>query len=710
MAFKKIRYCAPLRAGSLEGYKGFAALLFFLGLALAWSGSSLAAGTAQDSPKPATEATVAAQKNMVRHLNFADLQDFADARQGFIAPLHDQGRVPADNGGMAWNLEPYAFLNTDNGPDGKTPPATGPNTVNPSLWRQSQLVMINGLFKVTDRLYQIRNVDVSNMTIIEGDTGLIVVDPLVSVETARAALNLYFEHRPRKPIKFIIYSHSHTDHYGGVEGIISQKDVDEGKVRIIAPVGFLEAALAENVMAGTAMGRRAMYMYGNLLPAGPQGHVGSGLGLKTSEGRVSLIPPTDLISASGQKMRLDGLDFEFLLAPGTEAPSEMHWYIPQLKAVTTAENCTHTMHNLYTLRGAKTRDPVSWSKALDETLERWGKDAQVLYSMHHWPVWGNDRVCKSIANGRDLYRYINDQTLHMANHGHTMLEIAETLELPPELAHEFSLRGYYGSLNHNVKAVYNFYLGWFDGNPAHLNPLPPVDAAKKQVEYMGGAAAVLERARQDYAKGEYRWVAEVVDKVIFADPSNMEARQLAADALEQLGYQAESGPWRNFYLSGAQDLRRPQMPLSVAQQMAPGAMPQTTNAQRDGLPPEMFFDYLGMRMNGPKAQGQKIQLRVELVNDTQAGKPAKVAERWDLDVANSVLHAHKVKDAAATGNPQAVFTGDRHAMMGLLTGVISPEDAAAKGMLRGDPRAVKQFTGLLDTLLPTFNIIFPNDK
>ena len=471
---------------------------------------------AEELAKEATDFTKKIQQQMISGLDFNDRADFEDAQRGFIAPLPNKGKVLCQDGQEAWNLAPYDFLM-----DQQAQP-----TVNPSLWRQTQLVMCSGLFKVSDRIYQVRNLDISNLTIIEGDTGLIIVDPLVSKENAAAALKLYYANRPFKPVKYVIYSHSHVDHYGGVEGVINVNDVKAGKVKILAPSGFLKAAVAENVFAGTAMARRASYMYGVLLPPSPKGHVGAGLGLKNSTGTRSSVPPTDTIEHDGETKILDGLTFVFLLAPNTEAPAEMHWYIKELKALTAAENCVHTLHNLYTLRGAKTRDPMLWAQALDATVERFGQDVEVLYGMHHWPMWGRERVCKFLNLTSDIYRYIHDQTLHLANKGLTMTEIAEELKLPPALNSSFALRGYYGSLSHNIKAVYNLYLGWFDGNPAHLHVLPPVASAKKYIEYMGGAVKILEQAKKDYANGEYRWVAMVCDHLVFADPTNIAARNL----------------------------------------------------------------------------------------------------------------------------------------------------------------------------------------
>lgn len=514
---------------------GFSSLIFFLLCKPSRADAAL-------DPKPASPFTLAANTAGQKGLDFSDKRDFEEATRGRIAPLADGGVIQDATGRAVWDPTRFAFLDPAN-------PA--PDTVNPSLWRQSCLVMIGGLFKVTDRLYQVRNADLSNMTIYEGDTGIIIADPLVSAETARAALELYYAHRPRKPVLAVIYSHSHVDHYGGVRGVIDEQDVKAGNVAVIAPVGFMEAAVSENLYAGTAMGRRANFMYGNFLDPSPTGCIGAGLGLTCSEGTVTLIAPTQCITQTGQTLNLDGLHFEFMLAPETEAPAEMHWYIQELKALTAAENCVHTLHNTYTLRGAKIRDPLAWSKCLDATLARWGEQAEVMYGMHHWPVWGKERIAEVLGLSRDAYRFINDQTLRLANAGYGPDDIANMLAFPETIHRFWAVRGYYGTLYHNAKATYVKYLGWFNGNPAQLHPLSPVEAARKYVAYMGGAQAVLRLAKEDFAKGEYRWVAEVVSRVVFADPANAEARELEADALEQMGYQAESGPWRNFYLSGA---------------------------------------------------------------------------------------------------------------------------------------------------------------
>jgi len=635
---------------------------------------------APSGPKDASEATKAANAKLQTLLDFGDKQDFEDASKGFVAPLPDGGVIKNAKGDPVWNMPSFAFIEESE---------KAPDTVNPSLWRQSRLTMKGGLFKVVDGLYQVRNADLSNLTIYEGKTGIIVADPLISAETAKAALDLYYAHRPKKPVVAVIYSHSHVDHYGGVRGVVDEKDVKDGKVKVIAPVGFLEAAVAENVLAGNAMSRRASYMYGNILPPSPRGQVGAGLGTTTSTGTVTLIPPTDLVTKTGQTMNIDGLDFEFMLAPDSEAPAEMHWYVKQLKAVTAAENCCHTLHNTYSLRGAKIRDPLAWSKYLDETIQRWGGEAEVMYGMHHWPVWGNERVNLMLSFGRDGYRFINDQTLRLANEGYTPDEIADMIKFPEELQKHWAMRGYYGSMYHNAKATYVKYLGWFDGNPSTLHVLPPVDGAKKYVEYMGGADAVMKMAEKDFAKGEYRWVAEVMNKVVFADPQNAAARELTADALEQLGYQSESGPWRNFYLSGAKELRDGVKKLATPKTASPDMV--------RSLSLDLFFDYMGVRLNGEKAAGKRIVLNLDFPD---------VKKQYVLTLENCAL-THTPDFQAPDAD--AKVTIPRSVLNAIVFGktTLDKETAAKTVVIEGNQASLKELLSLLDTFDLWFNIVTP---
>ena len=549
------------------------------------------------APKPASSYT-AEVNGAVRHrLPFGDRQDFDDVARGLIAPLPDEGRIVNDEGRVVWDLSRFNYVLD----------ADAPDTVNPSLWRQTQLLASGGLYEVTDGIYQIRSADISNMDVIEGETGIIIVDPMISTETAKAGLDLYYAHRPHRPVVAVIYTHSHVDHFGGVRGILDEDEVRAGRAQVIAPVGFTEAAVAENVLAGNVMSRRATYMYGNLLEPGPTGMVSNGLGLTTSSGNVTLIQPTIEITEDVQDLTIDGVRFTFMLAPDTEAPSEMLFYMPDHRALCSAEDATHVLHNLYTLRGAKTRDAKAWAHYLNKTIDLFGDKSDVVFAQHHWPTWGSDRVVSFLESQRDAYKFLHDQTLRLANQGLTMNEISEQLDWPESLGNCWANRGYYGSVSHNVRAVYNLYLGFFDANPAHLHPHPPVELATRYVDFMGGAEAVIAKARESYADGDYRWVAEVVNHVVFADPTNVEARELCADALEQLGYQSENGVWRNFYLSGALELRE-----GVVAKDAPSSASTDFVA---AMPLEMIFDFMGVRLNGDRAVGAEVIVNVDVTDE-----------------------------------------------------------------------------------------------
>ncbi|MFQ2110642.1 alkyl/aryl-sulfatase [Aeromonas rivipollensis] len=636
-------------------------------------------GFAQESPKEATTATKAANDALYKQLPFANKTDFTNAHKGFIAALPDTV-IKGEQGNVIWDPTKYAFIKEGD---------KAPDSVNPSLWRQSQLINISGLFEVTDGIYQIRNLDLSNMTIIEGKDGITIVDPLISAETAKIGLDLYYKHRGNKPVKAVIYTHSHVDHYGGVKGIVSEEDVKSGKVKVYAPEGFMEAAVAENIMAGNAMSRRASYMYGNLLPPDAKGQVGAGLGTTTSAGTVTLIAPTNYITKTGQKESIDGLTYEFMMAPGSEAPAEMLWYIEEKKAISAAEDATHTLHNTYSLRGAKIREPLPWSKYLNQALTMWGDKAEVIFAQHHWPTWGNEEVTTLLKSQRDLYRYINDETLRMINHGYTRDEIAAKFKLPDNLANTWSSRGYYGSISHNVKATYVLYLGWFDGNPATLDELPPVEAAKKYVDYMGGADNILKKAKEDFAQGNYRWVAQVVSKVVFADPDNQAARALEADALEQMGYQAESGPWRNFYLTGAKELRGGVTKLATPNT----ASPDTVRA----MSLDMFFDYLAVRLNSEKAGNAHAMLNFDFGD--QGGK-------YKIELENGVLNntANAQDDKA-----DATITLSRDVLNNLLLKQTTFEQAVAAGDIKinGNADKLKEVLSYLDNFEFWFNIVTP---
>ncbi|CAI0947625.1 alkyl/aryl-sulfatase [Serratia fonticola] len=650
-----------------------------LALAGLLSSTALTPLFAQEAPKEATASTKQANDALYNQLPFSDNTDFTNAHKGFIAAIPTDV-IKGEQGNVVWDPQKYAFIKEGD---------KSPDSVNPSLWRQSQLINISGLFEVTEGVYQIRNLDLSNMTIIEGKEGITVVDPLVSAETAKVGMDLYFKNRGNKPVVAVIYTHSHVDHYGGVRGVVDEADVKSGKVKIYAPAGFMDEAVSENIMAGNVMSRRASYMYGNLLKPDEKGQVGAGLGTTTSAGTVTLIAPTNYITKTGQKETIDGLTYDFMMAPGSEAPSEMLWYIEEKKLIEAAEDVTHTLHNTYSLRGAKIRDPLAWSKYINDAINRWGDKAEIIMAQHHWPTWGNENVVNLMKGQRDMYRYINDQTLRLANTGLTRDEIAANFKLPDGLAKTWASRGYYGSVSHDVKATYVLYLGWFDGNPATLDELPPEEAAKKFVEYMGGADNILQKAKTDFDQGNYRWVAQVVSKVVFADPNNEAARHLEADALEQLGYQAESGPWRNFYLTGAQELRNGVQKLPTPNT----ASPDTVKA----MSPEMFFDYLGVHIDGEKAANAKAVFNIDLGSD--GGK-------YKLELENGVLNhtaGAEAKDADAT------ITLNRETLNKIILKEETLKQAVDRGEVKvtGNGAKLDEMLGYMDKFEFWFNIVTP---
>lgn len=634
------------------------------------------------SPKDATAATARANGAVAAVLALDDPTDVSLAERGRIAGGTVR-RIPGPGGqGVTWDLDAWTFL--------QGPP---PDTVNPSLWRQSQLCAIEGLFEVAEGIWQVRGFDLSNVTIVRGDTGWIVIDPLTSAETARAALDLVTEHLGDRPVVAVVYTHSHVDHFAGVRGLVTDDDVRAGRVRIIAPEGFLEAAISENVTAGNVMTRRATYMYGALLPKGPRGLVGSGLGQTTPLGTFGLIAPSEVVARTGTELVVDGVRIEFQVTPGTEAPAEMNFFFPDHGALCMAENCTATLHNVYTPRGAPIRDALAWAMYLDESVELFASRAEVSFASHHWPRWGADALRDHLEHQRDLYRYLHDQTMRLANHGHTMLEIAEQLELPASLGDEFFNRGYYGTVSHNVKAVYQKYLGFFDGNPANLHPLPPVEAGKRYVEFMGGADELLRRARGSYADGDYRWVAQVVNHLCFAEPDNMSARELQADALEQLGYQAESGPWRSFYLTGAQELRHGPPPVSVR-----GAAQHDVMA---AMTVEMLLQFLGVRLDGPRAAGVNLALTLEV---TDAG-PDGGSETHAVGVARGALH--HTRGRPHHGAELTVSTSKAALVSAVVAGRLDSLVAHPDAVVVGRTGALAELSELLDTFELFFPIVTP---
>ncbi|WP_422614125.1 alkyl/aryl-sulfatase [Aeromonas rivipollensis] len=628
--------------------------------------------------KPATENTIKANEAVKARLPFNDKQDFTDAARGFIAKPETLS-IKDDKGNVVWDLEQYkTYISLDK---------AAPDTVNPSLWRNAQLNMQYGLYKVTDGIYQIRGFDLSNITFIKGDKGWIVFDPLISPETAKAALAFINEKEGKRPVLAVVYSHSHVDHYGGAAGLFSTQEERE-QAQIIAPEGFTEHAVSENVIAGNAMGRRAVYMYGALLPRNAQGGVNGGLGQTVSAGEPSLLVPTRLITKTGEELDIDGVKMVFQMTPGTEAPAEMNTWFPQHKALWMAENTTNTMHNILTLRGAQVRDALKWSTYLNETIETWGDQVEVKFQSHHWPRWDNANIVDYFKKQRDLYKYIHDQSVRLMNMGYTGEEIAEQIKLPPELENFWPNRGYYGTLRHNSRAIYQRYMGWYSGNPSDLDNLPPEMVGPKYIEFMGGEAEVLKKAKTSFDKGEYRWVAEVLKHLVFANPNSKEGKLLLADALEQLGYQAESGPWRSVYLQGAYELRNG-VPSAGGTNTA---SPDTIRA----MPPSMLFDYLAVRLNPEKAAGKKMTINIDFTD---------INEKHSLNIENAVLnHSTRYAD-----KPDTTVTLTKKVLDDIQLGQTTLEQEIASGQVKitGDAKQFSEFVGMLDKFNFWFNIVTP---
>ncbi|MGW6754101.1 alkyl/aryl-sulfatase [Streptomyces sp. NPDC055006] len=616
------------------------------------------------------------------NLDFDDRTDLTNATRGLVDKLapcivrNAEGRV-------VWDNERWAFLDEE-----------CPDTVHPSLWRQGRLNTAQGLFEVAAGVYQVRGLDASNMTIVEGDTGVVLVDPLMSKEPAAAALQLYRRNRGERPVKAVIYTHSHGDHFGGVLGVTGVAEVAAGECQIVAPEGFIHHAVSENVFAGPAMHRRAAYMYGRPLPVGPAGQVGFGLAQSLSSGTMGLLPPTHTITETGQELALDGMRFVFQLTPDTEAPSEMNFYLPERQVLLVAENVTHTLHNLLTLRGALVRDAHAWAGYITESLQMF-HDAEVLVGSHHWPTWGRDEVVRILGEQRDAYAYIHDQTVRLMNQGLTGAEIAEELrEFPGELGRAWSVRGYYGSISHNVKAVYQRYMGWYDGNPAHLWQHPPVEQAKRYVAAIGGADATVDVARKAVGEGDLRWGVELLHHVLFAEPDHAAARSLQADAFEQLGFAQENGTWRNIYLTGALELRA----AGTGPRQAPAVTLDSTDMLA-GLGTVQIFELLAVRLNGPRAAAHRLLLRWEF-GDTD--------ESWTVLVGNGVLTPMR-GEAPGGEAPQLTVRLDRAELNRILGGRSSFTDAVASGavVLYGDAGVLATFQGLLEQPQGDFPIVLP---
>lgn len=628
-------------------------------------------------PKAASEHTREAQRRIKAELNFEDTRSFEDAARGFIASL-DPMTLQREDGDVSYDLEKLSFL-----------AAEAPDTVNPSLWRQAQLnAQHHGLYQICPGLYQVRSFDIANMTLIQGETGWIIVDPLTSSESSSAALSLANTHLGERPVVAVLHTHSHADHFAGVLGVVSPEQVADGTVPIIAPEHFVNESLNENVLAGNAMNRRATYMYGNLLEPSPRGFVTTGLGAALSMGTTDFLVPTDFICQTGDRRVIDGIEFEFQMTPGTEAPAEFVFYLPRFKALCMSEITSHHLHNVYTPRGAQVRDALAWSAQINESIELFGDRLEIQFASHHWPIWGREPAIEYLEKQRDLYKYIHDQTLRLANRGFNKEEIAEQLSLPPTLAKEFYNRDYYGTVHHNSRAVYVKYLGFFDGNPASLHPLPPVEQARRYLEFMGGSDAVVERARPCFEAGDYRWVAEVLNHVVMAEPDHVQGRALLADTLEQLGYQSESAPWRNFYLSGALELRHG-LPETRAFQASGGIAA--------GMPIENFFQVLAVRLLPAAVAGRRIRLQLHF-SDLDCS--------YLLVIENSVLNYFKdrLDDAA-----DATLTLSALNFKRLLMGLSNAPQLITEGQLEiaGDPETLLGLKTLFDQFPRRYPLVTP---
>ncbi len=624
-----------------------------------------------------SESTMAANATLRDYLPFDDKTSFENARRGQLATFPGDA-ITGPDGMTHYDFAAFEFLQDE-----------APPEANPSLWRQSQLNAIHGLFEVVPGIYQIRGFDLANMSFIRGETGWIVIDPLTTIETAAAGLKLLQDTVADLPVSALIITHSHVDHFGGAKGVLAEEDIASRNVPVIAPAGFFEESVSENLIAGNAMSRRATYMFGSLLKKEPKGSLGSGLGTTVSNGTVTILKPTIEITKTPTELTVDGIKMTFLNTPGAEAPAELMFFIHPFNAMMQAEEINHTFHNLYTLRGAKVRSGLLWSKYIHDTLERFGSKVEVSFGSHHWPTWGNEEIVAFWEGQRDLYRYVHDETLRLANKGETMLEIAEQIKLPDSLAKNFSNRDYYGSVSHNAKAQYQLYFGWFSGNPSELNELPPVEEGKKFVEYAGGAESVMKKAKRDFEAGNYRWVATALNHLVFAEPGNQDARDLLAETLTQLGYQAESGPWRNFYLTGASELR------SGAPTM--GGMTTGSADVMRALPLDSYLDYLAILLRHPDAAGSDLRLNFVMPD---------VDSNFTLGVKNGVMNYTLDKQDP---NAPATVILDRAVLNDINLGKTTLKEAIAAKDVRidGAQEELVNFLSLLERPEFWFNVVVP---
>lgn len=632
------------------------------------------AGHPAEAGDPASAATKAAQAALAKTLPFADRQDFDFASRGYLGTRTDPLIKRAD-GGVVWDLNAYSFLKGD-----------APDTVNPSLWRHDELLSKAGLFQVSDTIWQVRGFDISNVTFIKSETGWIIIDPLTSAEAASAALDLVNDKLGARPIRAVIYTHSHGDHFGGVKGMISQQEVDSGAVQVIAPQGFMEHAVSENIIAGTAMNRRATYQFGHYLAPGLDGQMGAGIGMGITKGTVTLIAPTVSITKTGQELVVDGVRMQFQITPGTEAPSEMNLFLPDLHILCMAENANVSMHNVLTPRGALVRDAKAWADYLTESVRLYGKDSDIMFTSHGWPRFGKAEVNSFLENHRDAYKYLHDQSVRLMNRGLTGPEIADQMVLPNALNDSWYNKGYYGTMRFNSRAVYQRYMGWYDANPAHLADLPPAEEGRRYVAAMGGADKVMALAKVSIDQGDYRWAATLLNNVVMGDAGNKAAREMLAGAYDQMGYQQESAIFRNVYLVGAMELRKGVQTAAT--------LPMSSDMVAN-LPSAMLFDLLSVRLDGAKAEGVTLKLAMTFPDRN---------EQFYLRVRNGVLIAEA---GAAPGPVDASLTVPRPLFLqSILTGQsLAPAVLTGKAKITGDAGAFRKLTDLFDKSAGDFPIV-----
>ena len=630
--------------------------------------------------KPASRFTIQKNHTVATTLDFANTDDFTDATRGFIATWSNK-TIKDTHGNVVWDFAKFDFVNTDKTID----------TINPSLQRMAKLNNQHGLFKVKDGIYQVRGFDLSVMTFVRGEHGWIVIDPLLSEDTARAGLDLLFKHVEKASVSAVVFTHSHIDHFGGIWGVTNKADIESGKVAVIAPKDFFEHSISENVLAGNTMSRRAGYMYGNMIEAGPSGKVDGGLGKTTSTGKPGIVEQTMEVLETGEIHDIDGVEVEFQMANGSEAPSEFIFYFPEHRVLMASEVMTHTIHNISTLRGARSRDANAWASYVDESLDLFAAKSDIMIGSHHWPTWGSDKITEQLAKTRDMYKFVHDQTLRLANQGYTPNEISASIQLPDSLDKAWYNRGYYGTVSHNARATYDFYFGaWWDGNPANLNPLTPAQEGEKYVAAIGGEEKVIAIAQKAIQDGDYRWAVTLLNNVTFSNPDNMAARYLEADAMEQLGYQAESGPWRNYYLIGAKELRHG---------YTPAPSPDTT-AIASNMPVYSVLESLAVRIKPEAVENMHTLINIQVANDDNVA-----SGEYALELSNSVLKTYKDKQFKQA---DVTITLSKHTFVDLITGSLSLEQAMKSGAFTVKGQAAfAAFMGTLDRFDPAFGIVTP---